>query len=83
MWDLPGPGIEPVSLALAGRFLTTAPQGGPLRGTVNTIFPDKEIETQGLPCVSDTNVISRAMYQTQVVVAESMLLTNIFHHHRN
>ena len=25
MWDLPGPGLEPVSLALAGRFLTTAP----------------------------------------------------------
>ena len=27
MWDLPGPGIEPVSPALAGGFLTTAPQG--------------------------------------------------------
>ena len=25
MWDLPGPGIEPVSPALAGRFLTTVP----------------------------------------------------------
>ena len=24
MWDLPGPGIEPVSLALADRFLSTA-----------------------------------------------------------
>ena len=24
MWDLPGPGHEPVSLALAGGFLTTA-----------------------------------------------------------
>ena len=23
MWSLPGPGIEPVSPALAGRFLTT------------------------------------------------------------
>ena len=23
MWDLPGPGIETVSLALQGRFLTT------------------------------------------------------------
>ena len=23
MWDLPGPGIEPVSLVLQGRFLTT------------------------------------------------------------
>ena len=26
-WDLPGPGLEPVSPALAGRFLTTAPPG--------------------------------------------------------
>ena len=25
MWDLPRPGLEPVSPALAGRFLTTAP----------------------------------------------------------
>ena len=25
MWDLPGPVIEPMSPALAGRFLTTAP----------------------------------------------------------
>ena len=27
MWDLPGPGPEPVSPALAGGFLTTAPPG--------------------------------------------------------
>ena len=27
MWDLPGPGIEPVSPALAGGFLTTVPPG--------------------------------------------------------
>ena len=27
MRDLPGPGIEPVSLALQGRFLTTGPPG--------------------------------------------------------
>ena len=29
MWDLPGPGLEPVFPALAGRFLTTAPPGKP------------------------------------------------------
>ena len=28
-WDLPRPGLEPVSLALAGRFATTAPPGKP------------------------------------------------------
>ena len=27
MWDLPGPGIEPVSSALQDRFLTTGPSG--------------------------------------------------------
>ena len=25
VWDLPGPGIEPLSPPLAGRFLTTGP----------------------------------------------------------
>ena len=30
MWDLPRPGLEPVSPALAGRFSTTAPLGKPL-----------------------------------------------------
>ena len=32
MWDLPRPGHEPVSPALAGRFSTTAPPGKPLKG---------------------------------------------------
>ena len=27
MWDLPRPGLEPMSPALAGRFLTTVPPG--------------------------------------------------------
>ena len=30
MWDLPRPGLEPMSPALAGRFSTTAPPGKPL-----------------------------------------------------
>ena len=29
MWDLPGPGLEPVSPELAGGFLTTVPRGKP------------------------------------------------------
>ena len=29
MWDPPGPGLEPVSPALAGRLPTTAPPGKP------------------------------------------------------
>ena len=31
VWDLPGPGLEPVSPALAGRLSTTAPPGKPLK----------------------------------------------------
>ena len=31
MRDLPGPGIEPMSPALAGRFFTTDPPGKPLQ----------------------------------------------------
>ena len=30
MWDLPGPGLEPMSPALADGFLTTVPPGKPL-----------------------------------------------------
>ena len=33
MWDLPRPGIEPVSPALAGGFSTTAPPGKPYSPT--------------------------------------------------
>ena len=29
MWDLPGTGLEPVPLALAGGFLTIVPPGKP------------------------------------------------------
>ena len=29
MWDIPGPGIEPVSHALTGAFFTTEPPGKP------------------------------------------------------
>ena len=29
VWELPGPGLEPLSPALAGGFLTTAPPGKP------------------------------------------------------
>ena len=33
MWDLPGPGIEPVSSALAGGFFTAEPLGKPIKNT--------------------------------------------------
>ena len=41
MWDLHRPGIEPVSPALAGRFLSAAPPGKPAYASlcdVNTLW---------------------------------------------
>ena len=40
MWDLPRPGIEPVSPALAGGFLTTSPPGKPLEEVVLMQIPE-------------------------------------------
>ena len=37
MWDLPRPGLEPLSPALAGRLPTTAPPGKPQYGHFNNI----------------------------------------------
>ena len=36
MWDLPRPGLEPVSPALAGRLSTTAPPGKPRKCAFKT-----------------------------------------------
>ena len=41
MWDLPRPGHEPVSPALAGRFSTTAPPGKP----PSLLFNDLSLST--------------------------------------
>jgi len=38
MWDLPRPGIEPTSLALAGGFFTTEPPGKPVVKCFNEDF---------------------------------------------
>ena len=49
MWDLPGPGLEPVSPALAGGFLTTAPPGEPRPGNSywNNVFALSSEMTNG------------------------------------
>ena len=40
MWNLCGPGMEPVSAALAGRFLSTAPPGkfSAFKRNLHTVF---------------------------------------------
>ena len=44
MWDLPGPGLEPVSSALAGGFLTIAPLGKPKLDILNSSIPSRVME---------------------------------------
>ena len=44
MWDLPRPGLEPVSPALAGRFLNTAPPGKPPDIIILNVYePNKRV----------------------------------------
>ena len=43
MWNLPRPGLEPVSPALAGRLSTTAPPGKPLFKTFKFPFPTSSL----------------------------------------
>ena len=43
MWDLPGPGLEPVSPALAGGFLTSAPPGKSLQFCFNEALTEPQV----------------------------------------
>ena len=47
MWDLPGAGLEPVSPAWAGGFLTTAPPGKPSLYFLNLVFWGKSRAIRG------------------------------------
>ena len=61
MWDLPRPGFEPVSPALAGGFLTTVPPGKPLPSFLKNIFLGKEFRLifySSLPPVKDVFPLS-------------------------
>ena len=42
MWDLPRPGLEPLSPALAGRLSTTAPPGKPPGDVFNKFADDTD-----------------------------------------
>ena len=44
MWDLPRPGLEPMSPALAGRFSTTVPPGKPRETNFWVAVLDRVIE---------------------------------------
>ena len=43
MWDLHGPGLEPVSPALTGGFSTTVPPGKPITKSLVQCFPGQTL----------------------------------------
>ena len=51
MWDLPGPGLEPVSPALAGRFLTTVLPGKPPNLLFNVILSKEKFKCKVISIV--------------------------------
>ena len=65
-WDPPGPGLEPVSPALAGRLSTTAPPGKPQTALVKV--------SQGL-CVAKSSITSLpSSYSPSTGPSELLLL---------
>ena len=55
MWDLPGPGIESVSPALAGGFLTTAPPGKSYFVSFFLPFAKIRLSLMKPPCFQNTS----------------------------
>ena len=67
MWDLPGPGIKPLSPALAGGFFTIEPPGKPRLGfLMQSDTQVTEIDCQGtlahLPSYPGVSVIIAGFY---------------------
>ena len=62
MWDLPGPGLEPVSPALAGGFVTTAPPGkagNTFNTTVGCMFKIDVLCCLSVPVLQVENLLNR------------------------
>ena len=57
MWDLPGPGLKPMSPALAGGFLTTAPPGKPK--TLGFLYTTNELSKREIKKTIPLTIESR------------------------
>ena len=73
MWDLPGPKVQPMSPALAGRFLTTAPPGKPL----NSNFLKQDI-LHIILCLKLRVDFLRGLGNKWTSMSEKKILTSIF-----
>ena len=65
MWDLPGPGLKPVSPALAGGFLTTVPPGKPQDLQLIEISLTLSFGEKGASEVN--SVLLKGHYKTKIV----------------
>ena len=59
MWDLPRPGLEPMSPALAGRLSTTAPPGKP--GPDFNLCSERGMRNDSIPFISTVLCSLRAL----------------------
>ena len=64
MWDLPGPGVEPLSPTLAGRFFTTEPPGKPPDSTTNEVVLSNLLSVSDLQFPYLWNIIVTLTYYT-------------------
>ena len=73
MWDLSGPGLEPMSPALTGRFLTTAPPGKSRCLVFSygyTLVTITTIKTYSGPCLSSQDTFQDPRWMPEA--ADSM-----------
>ena len=64
MWDLPGPGIEPMSPALAGEVLTTGPPGKS-RISVSYLFPNWALDSLSPVLIFNDNSFDISVVSTK------------------
>ena len=76
MWDLPGPGLEPVSPALAGGFLTTAPPGKSQTNSSRLNTYQSMAHKSGLQAILDIQVTIRFMVLSKTLgrVEDSVII---------
>ena len=78
MWDLPGPGIEPMSPALAGEFLTTGPPGKSYNKTLKVLLCTSSCNTSGSMWVLDCLALSDAQFNYLVIILTARGLSEVF-----
>ena len=82
MWDLPGPGLEPVSPALAGGFLTTVPPGKPCKSLNQGHTGYSELRQLHVPSgvlVHDTvNILAHNTYLLPVERCQITIVNSAF-----